>query len=117
MVGNMSDGPFSSAQQLLFTSRDHESYFPLVDLDIDSERRTKGHDLHVISVSTTLGHLSQVCFEDTVDFLLSGGNGAGRCRECSGILSFRISPDATSRVHVNELFVVVAVLPHILDDT
>ena len=117
MVGNMSNRFLRSARQLLFATRDHESHFSLVDLDVDSVCRTEGHDLHVISVSTALGHLSQVCLENTVDLFLSWGSIAGRRGECSGILSLGVPSHATARVHVNELFVVVAVLPHVLNHT
>ena len=89
----------------------------MIYLDIHSESRTEGRNLHVVTIGTAPRHLLQMALEHPFHFFRSRGQIGCRCRICASILPFRIPPDATTRVHVNELFIVRGMLTHVVDYT
>lgn len=98
-------------------TRDHHCKVFLMDSDVDPVSRSKGHNLHVISVGTAFGHLLQVTLENTVDFFGGGGSVDHRGVESSSVLSLGVSTYSSSRVDVNVRLVLVGMLTHVLDDT
>lgn len=98
-------------------TRDHHGKLFLVYSDVDPVSCSKGHNLHVISVSTALGHLLQVTLENTVDLFGGWGSVVDRCIKSSSVLSLGVSTGSTSRVDVDVRLVLVGMLAHVLDDT
>ena len=95
---------------------DHVCKITLIDLDIHAICRPKGHNLHVVPVGTSLGHLLQMALELTINFFGGWGSVIDGGRVASSILPLGIPSDATTRVDVNEAFVELGILTHVLDD-
>ena len=72
VVGDVHDG--TNGTIVVPVTGDHQCVVLLVDLDVDPVCLAKCHDLHVISVGASLGHLGKVCLENAVDLLLGGEN-------------------------------------------
>lgn len=113
MIRDMDDGNPQSSRWL---RRHYVRKVLLIDLHVHFERLAEGGDFHVISVGASTSHFFQVAFKDLVDFFRRRASIITRCRECSSILSFRVSPYSTSRVDSDELFVVGSIITHMLDD-
>ena len=111
MVCNMYD----LSGRLFVLDRYHVGEVSLVDFHVDIERSTESSDLHVVSISTTLGHLLQMGLENTVDFLCCGWGSIERCGVSPSVLSLGITTSATSRVYLNELFVEICMHTHVFD--
>ena len=75
VVGDMDD----TFRRFLMCNRDEIGKVALIDLDIDLVCRTKSHNLHVISVCTSPGHLLKVAFKDTFYLLGCRCNKPDRC--------------------------------------
>ena len=113
MVRNMQD---LAADLLLFLRcRDHVGKVSLIDFDVHSISCTEGRDLHVVPISAAPRHLLQMALENPFHLFGGGGQIGSRPRICPNVLSFWIPPDATTRVHVNELFVVRCIVTHVVD--
>lgn len=98
------------------TAGDHIREVSLVNFHVAVVGGGEGGDLHVVAIGAAASHALQVAFEDAVDVLGRGWDEAGGGRVGSGILAFGISSDAAARVDVDELFVVVGMLTHVVYD-
>lgn len=75
MICNMND----LSSRLFMLDRYHISKAELIDFHIYIEGATEGGNLHVVTVGTALGHLLQVAFKDTVNFLRSRSSSVEWC--------------------------------------
>lgn len=76
----------------------------------------KGGDLHVVPVGAPFRHAGQVSLKDGIFLGSSGFRGDLLGGEGTGVFSLWISSSTTSRVDLDEVFVVVTVGPHGLND-
>ena len=96
---------------------DHVGKIPLVDLDIDVKSRAEGLNLHVVTPGTAFCHDLQVLLKHSINIFLRGrGESYGRV-VCPRSLSFGIPTCPTTRVDIEELFVVGSMLPHVIYDS
>lgn len=113
MIGNVHHVMFPAR----FARGDDVGKIAVIDLDIDLVGRAKGRDLHVIAVSTTLGHLDKMGLEHALNLL---GRRHGRYMEVlsrigASILALRVASRATVGRHVDKLLVIIGVFAHVLD--
>lgn len=95
-------------------ARYHVGKIALIDLHVDTVRRTEGGNLHVVTISATFCHSFQVVLEGMIDVCFGGRSSSSG--ERADILSFRIPSRATTGLGVYELLVIVRMLTHIIDD-
>lgn len=97
----------------IFRGSDHVGEITLVYLHVDLVDRSKGRNLHVVSISSTPSHGPQVCLKYTVDFILCRRSEVRRRGIYVCILPFGVSALASTREHLDELLKIYGVLPHI----
>ena len=103
------------SSRLYVIDRHHVCEFALVNLDVDIECSTESSDLHVVTIGTSLSHLSQMTLEDPGDLLRSWAAGIEGGGKSTSILSLRVSPYTTPWIDIYELLVEIGMLTHVVD--
>lgn len=112
VVRNVQD--FTPAAMLLIL--DEVGMLSNVDGDINVECFGESHNLHVVSISTSLCHTAQMSLKDRV--LLGGGSCVGSVLGSKGtsILPLWVSSSTATGVDLDEVLVILAVGSHGSDD-
>jgi hypothetical protein len=110
MVSNMSYVSLS----IITRARDHVGKVSLVDLDIYIVCRAESRNLHVVTICATFCHSLKVILERVVYVCLGWSSSDGG--EGADILSLGVPPCATTRLSIYELFVIVGMFSHVMDD-
>lgn len=113
VVRNMGHGSLDPLT-IWSSTRDDIGKVPLVDLDVDSECRAEGRDLHVVSISASLGHALEMALKHTINVGFCWRGDIYWSRVGGDILPLRISSHTTTRVDVYEHLVVVGMFSHII---